>query len=364
MYESDGWFECCSGAIAVEYEEESQNVSENDERKEFVDASIHSIKTAMEYCRTPVDHSDIYDAFGRAGLLYGPFFRSMHKVRWNENVEATGAVQLQHWKSQGECFTDALLIHPTALDAILQMTLTAYSIYAKNASATTVPTGFRSVWISADLSSAPPDSKALVHAKVAKRGFRNKLFSINAALANSDTPIFLAEIETITTGSNSSSLNTENKPLYRIEYKPDFDLLPNRTLFLEPDPTKDSNLIHDKELLCLTSMRNALHQISGVPNFLPVYLQEYVQWMRIVANKHTAMTSETVEALCQRIEHADVEGRLLVRVAKNLPLILAGEIDPLNLLFTDDILSDFYSNFHSNQQLLSRAAKENRHTCT
>jgi SAM-dependent methyltransferase len=80
--------------------------------------------------------------------------------------------------------------------------------------------------------------------------------------------------------------------------------------------------------------------------------------MKIQVEKRTSTTAESVESLCQRLEHVDVEARLLVRVARNLPSILAGEVDPLNLLFADSILSDFYSSFHSNQELLAGAAEQ------
>jgi predicted O-methyltransferase YrrM len=80
--------------------------------------------------------------------------------------------------------------------------------------------------------------------------------------------------------------------------------------------------------------------------------------MRIKTNACNSTITETVEALCQRLEHTDVEGRLLVRVARNLTPILAGKVDPLNLLFADEILNEFYSDFHSNRQLLARASEE------
>lgn len=116
--------------------------------------------------------------------------------------------------------------------------------------------------------------------------------------------------------------------------------------------------MHDKEILCLSSMRDALSQELNNINELPIHLQEYVEWLQIKTRSHTMSSSESLESLCQRLEGIDIESRLLVRVARNLPAILKGEVDALNLLFSDDILSDFYSNFHSNQQLLARAADE------
>lgn len=358
VYENGGWVECCSGDIAVEHKGEDQLNKHVDEREESFHTIKQSLRTARQHCCRSIDSSDVYDAFERADLVYGPYFRAIEDVHWDGDGQATGAVQLQQWKALRNGFADSHLIHPTALDAILQMTFPAYSIYNKNASATTVPTGFRHAWLSADLASASVDSKAFVHAKVTERGFRNKVFSITAAMADSEAPCFLAEMETATIGGGASASDASTKPLYKIEYKPDVDLLPNRTLFLEPAPSQDESWIHDKELLCLVSMQNALHNLSGVPEHLPIHLQEYVQWMKIQVEKRTSTTAESVESLCQRLEHVDVEARLLVRVARNLPSILAGEVDPLNLLFADSILSDFYSSFHSNQELLASAAEQ------
>ncbi|KAH7075847.1 polyketide synthase-like protein [Paraphoma chrysanthemicola] len=358
VYENDGWVECCSGSIAVEYDNTSLLQNQTNEREESFGTVMRSMKTAEQHCRLPIDSAAVYDAFERADLLYGPYFRAMEDIHWDGINQATGAVQLQQWKTLNDGFVDPHLIHPAALDAILQMTFPAYSIYAKNSSATTVPTGFRHAWFSASLASTSIDPKALVHAEVTERGFRNKVFSIAAALAGSETPCFLAEMETATIGGGASASDAATKSLYKIEYKPDVDLLPNRTLFLEPALDKDTSWMHDKEMLCLASMQGALEHLSGVPQHLPIHLQEYVQWMKIQVEQRGATISESVESLCKRLEHADVEARLLVRVARNLPSILTGEVDPLNLLFADSILSDFYSNFHSNQELLARAAEE------
>lgn len=357
VYENDGWVECCSGAISIEYGIDNDQSVDASKRHHSSNAEIQAIEAAKSGCRIPVPSSEIYDAFTNAGLAYGPFFEGVREVLWNGNGGATGVVDLQQWRSLYEGFADSHLIHPTALDAILQMTFPAFSIYAKSASSTTVPTGFRSAWFSAASVSEMADSKATVHAKVTDRGFRNKVFSIAAVNIESEALVFLGEMETTTIGTGDIP-SAENKPLYKIEYKPDYDLLPTRTLYLEPDPSKDPSVMHDKEILCLSSMRDALSQELNNINELPIHLQEYVEWLQIKTRSHTMSSSESLESLCQRLEGIDIESRLLVRVARNLPAILKGEVDALNLLFSDDILSDFYSNFHSNQQLLARAADE------
>jgi acyl transferase domain-containing protein len=358
VYDSECWVECCSGSIAVEHEKVSRESFEVDGQDDSLATSMRTAKYAANNCQTVVETSDIYGAFARAGLEYGPFFEAVHDVRWNENGEAIGTVDIQQWKSLHEGPADPHLIHPTALDAILQMTFPAYSIYAKNASATTVPTGFHSAWFSARQLEAFSSTQAQVHAKVIDRGFRNKLFSIAATLVDNNEPFFLGHMETSTIGTADTSRELGNKPFYRMEYKPDFDLLGNRILCLEQNSKQEPSLILEKEHLCLQSMRIALDQASPKADALPTHLQEYMEWMETKISVDKRMTTEPFEILCQRLEHFDVEGRLLARVARNLPQILRGDSSPLNSIFADKILSDFYANLHSNQQLLARASEE------
>lgn len=51
--EGDGWVECCSGAIAVEYQEVHQSVSEVNARDETTGAMVQSINAAMAKCNVP-----------------------------------------------------------------------------------------------------------------------------------------------------------------------------------------------------------------------------------------------------------------------------------------------------------------------
>lgn len=184
VYESTGWTLCCTGAIAVEYPDQINPLGLNEHTQVF-DDTMQSHKAAMRECQTDIGSNDIYDAFRRASLLHAPTFKAIEAVRGGRGSQATGIVDLHHWKShQRYCLAEPRLIHPAALDAILQMTFPAYSIDAKNASATTLPTEFRTLWISAGLTNVST-SKVSVHAQVAGRGFRNNTFSVTAALIDS-----------------------------------------------------------------------------------------------------------------------------------------------------------------------------------
>lgn len=356
MYESAGWTLCCSGAIAVEYTNEHGVLEEEYDR-------MKSHKTALRRCQVDVNSSDIYSAFEKAGLVYGPRFQAMEEVRELRGTEAIGNVNIHHWKLHDpDSPMDPHLIHPAALDAILQMSFPAYSIYAKNASATTLPTGFRSLWISENLANVCPNSKVSVHARVTGRGFRNKMFGITAALVDEEELSFSGDMETTTIGRGASTTDADGsgaKILYKIEAKPDVDLLPRNIIDLKPSlrptPEKELEMALKKEALCRLIMRDALSKLPDDLGRLPEYLLEYIDWMRSQAVDHVILPHESIYSLCEQLETSDTEGRLLSWISKNLNSILACETNALDLLLEDDALSQFHPENCAEKHVLSYA---------
>lgn len=247
-YENSGWTMCCSGEIAVEHLRDRGGALEAAKYHCLSGEETKSHRHALKTCQVGVDSRSIYRAFEKAGLVYGPRFQALEHVRETRGSEATGMVNLQHWKLQNDDVpADPHLIHPAALDAILQLSFPAYSIHAKTASATTLPTGFKSLWISEGLATAQPNTKVTVHAKVAGRGFRNKMFAITAALAATEELCFHGQMETTTIGRGGAASahaeeETMTKPLYKIEAKPDIDLLPQKTTRLDDAIHKDPSM--------------------------------------------------------------------------------------------------------------------------
>ncbi|USP78512.1 polyketide synthase PKS9 [Curvularia clavata] len=219
VYENDAWHLCCSGAIAITYGETSRTVAEVHSER------FKNVFSAAEQCHTNISSEDVYNAFDRAGLCYGPTFRGMRTVKWDEqSQQAVSSIGLREWQKHAKFpYTDAHLIHPAALDTILQVTFPAYSIFAKSASATTVPTGFNNAWFSAGLLHASDEAKSVqVHAQVMGCGFRNKLFSVSAANEDDKRLYFYGELETSTIGRSGAPTDEDQAAnvLYRIDWQP------------------------------------------------------------------------------------------------------------------------------------------------
>ena len=222
VYENTAWHLCCSGSVAIEYASQTDT---GEEQPLQMREMARDFSNAATQCTSEISSTEIYNAFSTAGLAYGPTFRGVHKVCWDEQSQATGCIGLRDWEKHARhAYSDAHMIHPAALDTVLQMTFPAYSIYAKNASATTVPTGFSNAWFSADLGCAASASEHVrVHAKVTGRGFRNKLFAVTAADESMQRVYFCGELETSTIGRNNGSVadgKEKEKSLYRIDWQP------------------------------------------------------------------------------------------------------------------------------------------------
>ena len=86
------------------------------------------------------------------------------------------------------------------------------------------------------------------------------------------------------------------------------------------------------------------------------HLRKYLEWMEYNflnrSSKATQRSQSDLKSLSDDLEYLakleqvvegnDAEGQLIVRVAKDLPRILNGEVDALNLLFDDALICEYY----------------------
>ncbi|KAL8420676.1 hypothetical protein RB594_003459 [Gaeumannomyces avenae] len=84
------------------------------------------------------------------------------------------------------------------------------------------------------------------------------------------------------------------------------------------------------------------------PAEMPHHLAQLVKWGRRyrdsapASHQAAALSSEDVAALCGKAASADARGEMLVRVGENIVPILRGEIEPLELMLADGLLSRHY----------------------
>jgi hypothetical protein len=89
---SEEWSEICRGLVAVECQDQM-------DRKEIEKIALENAclyEDCGEQYGNPVNPESIYKHFSTFGANFGPSFRSLQNIRWNESEEAIATMDLNH----------------------------------------------------------------------------------------------------------------------------------------------------------------------------------------------------------------------------------------------------------------------------
>ncbi|KAF2177891.1 hypothetical protein K469DRAFT_601543 [Zopfia rhizophila CBS 207.26] len=363
VYENGNWRECCRGAITVEYAETAWSPSGIDEHEGKLTSYNDRLQSGWSQCQVTMHKSDTYRILRSSGLDYGPIFQGLGNIKANDRGEAVGIIDMQHWRSHDpDTPCKPHIVHPSALDAILQLAFPALIGPGGGQVPTMVPTSLTNLWISEDVTQETQFSQIKAHAMSAFKGLREVKASVVAADANSDQICIVAEVTmtiVVTAYPEAHEKGNTCRRFYNLDWRPDFALLKDplsvETSQSHPSVTNgliSHNMDKEKEWVCRTAIINTLHSISKAYSAPSPHLHKYLDWMRRQVTMGTAGVSwnesvgkfpisQTLE-IYQAVKQFDVEGRLLVKIAENLPSMMEGELDPLEFLFSDDLLEKFY----------------------
>ena len=376
-FEKDTWSEICQGYIAIRYD----RVSDNESQRIRV-----AYQQGADRCSVDCLARSLYRSLDAHGINFGPRFRSLRNIRVNNHGEATATTNLMaSLPGASDVEVRSHVIHPVALDAVLQTGLSALSQGGRKPIATMVPTAipFLCLYvtngnISVCHSRSINESRDVeIYAKAKPQGFRNSEISVTAIHSESGQPFLTAKVETTSASGIKEGLQHEDldsRRCFLMDWKPDIDLLDNGSILSycssrAREPLKLSNrMLEEKQLIChiglqqLSDAKFSEDKVKSKP-----YLQKYLSWMehrlgqtslehgagyttrlRNLTNDESYLTQ-----LYRRVERCDIEGKLIVRIARHLLKIISGEVDVLELLFKDNLLSDYYGDMHQRSEAYS-----------
>lgn len=211
-----------------------------------------------------------------------------------------------------------------------------------------------------------------VYAKSEIRGLRNADSSFIAVHeGESRLPAIFGSFQITASASRilSSKLQEQSMCSY-IDWKPDFDLMSNDniqtycasgTSNVTSKATSDLDIRKKKALICYAAFKK-LENWKLSPTVLDRYphLEKYLGWvqsqsallgiddnLREEKELQKLLDDEkSFQELLNEVECFNKEGELMVRVSKDLERILSGEVDALDLLFHDDLLTEYYQENH------------------
>ncbi|KAJ8122283.1 hypothetical protein ONZ43_g1483 [Nemania bipapillata] len=229
--DDDEWREHCRGQVLIEYDEPETIVDGGLEEQLLRTSSIKSIEEAQNNCSTKVAAEDIYDAWKSVGLVFGKLFQTVS----DSFVDHKSGQAFARIRSTVPLLKKLMpyehvqphLIHPTTLDAALQVCLTPIisnpEQQVKNA---VIPTFLNELWVSGAQHS---DDGYLATAETTIHGRKEYSSNCTAIDVNTKQPmILLTGLIATQLDAEMETFNSEDDPKHRswnIDWKPDPELL-------------------------------------------------------------------------------------------------------------------------------------------
>ncbi|KAI5928775.1 hypothetical protein F4810DRAFT_645308 [Camillea tinctor] len=357
------WKDICSGLITTEYVEKSGGIydAEEDTQKSrvFYQSRLQEI---AENCLAEASKERVYQMGKQIGFEFGPTFQTLSDISYDPAGRySIATIELDEWmkKYPTKPVVEPHVIHPTALDGVLQTMSVMMNRGGTELAPLHAPTQFQEIWVSHKLLSRDPDVKIRVGARTTRYAVRDLDASVTALYAETMEPVLTIEGYRVTTlATQTNNVSERCKLFYSLEWKPDVELLSQSEIEdycieevgtrLEWDPTQ--------KIMCLYYMTEALHELNR-ENFKSSkeHLQKYQSWIRYhlegLGDKNPLLHSPWKEALAPEnkdsfISEFIAKGRVergLHMFCSQLPQIVRNEVDPLDLLFNQGMANDIYS---------------------
>ena len=372
-YRNGQWMECSRATIKVDYAESATYDDVDDERQLAEEDVIRQHELATQSCDKPVDSNVHYSYASEQGLQYGDWFSILQDIRWDNKLNAVGRVDVSKKKYQ-----TSSLVHPAVLDTAFHI----LRVSAGSQPAANVPVRLEDAWFASSGWQHPQTnfvqwlatSNSAANGEVG-RGEKGKLHAL------SDNGKVLCTIQkAVTAAVTTGAQRKETKLLYGAEWKPQLSLLEPKQLSAAcraDSYSRDETVVlanHAK--MCSALDLAAARTLKVIDHSkVPEGLVKHVEWMQHhvstnmppEARQEAEILSDSeVEARLSEVDNVLPAWKLYTECARKLPEMLAGDLDPLQVVFGSDLASIFYEDLFLNLcsdgrlgRLLDLASHEN-----
>ncbi|KAJ4322670.1 hypothetical protein N0V84_004695 [Fusarium piperis] len=345
-YAEDQWTQRLRASIQVDYKEspkaEQRRLSHDHVREQF--------RLARSVDR-PIDSHVFYSDAAENSLQYGHSFRLGQDIHWDGNATAVMRVDIAKSRSQTNS-----LVHPAALDQAFHVLRAS----AGQQPSSNTPIRLVDAWFAASGWQHPQTCSIrwLAHSSYDRL---DRAYSDHgeegSVYALADNGSVLCNIrKVVATGQSKSTEEVERKLLHRIEWKPALGLMdPERLRQLCRADTyirDETVILANHAQLCSTLDIVAAKALRHLDNTkVPSSLRRHVEWIEHHVNKMSPdkirasgdITDDQVQAQLSHIEDVLPAWKVYTACARRLPAILAGGVDPLQVVFGSNLADIFYA---------------------
>jgi hypothetical protein len=297
------------------------------------------------------------------GLDLGPSFQVLQKISYNGNDAAVAEIETFDWGAHdNQEAVQPHTIHPTTLDAAVQLSWVSLTKGCTAKIPTTIPSRIRSAWISNSGLGYPETSKLRVYCTAAFKGSQGAEISSFATDEIGNLKLLISNLESsIVSSIESSAEETQARQLcYYKDRKPDVAFLKQEQIldFCKTKPgiaNESIKFFEDLDIVSYYFTVRALNDVKDIDfQSSKLYFHKYIKSMQHHMEKYQAgeilnsfgwdfylQDNSLINGLIESIECSAL-GKAHVAVGCNLPGILREEIDPLELLFSDCLAEGYY----------------------
>jgi SAM-dependent methyltransferase len=308
------------------------------------------------------------------GLQWGPTFTGLVHIS-SGDYEAHCELEIPDTKKyMPETFEYPHIVHPAALDAFIQMVIPASTPAGVQLQKAKIPRFIESLYISSKINSTP-GTRFYGYSKSMPYGFNESIGTIVASDRDWKEPMVVIEGCRIVTLENmADGMSTDETGsstfLRKLGSHPKWDLdlehlpLEKARKFFAPYGEKvadgDLNVIRDLELASFIFCKRVLKQFSpsDAKAFSPHHqlFYEYMQHRYELAEQGKLDCQENddidwlnttppfEDELLLRVSEATIDGKVLCHQGSQFDKILRGELEPLQVLMQDSLLTQYYRN--------------------
>ena len=368
LSDEEGWVENCRGTVIIETEEEVVEVDGGREAAELRRSMLQSHARTLSSCRSSISSKQMYENLATFGFEFGPTFQTLKNIGFSEQGYASAYIDTREWQTKVPSIASKIqshIIHPTALDAIFHLTVTAISRGGWKPIPTMVPTYLQELWISSKLLHDPDTTSLQICSESLSHGLRDADFNMTAVDDRSGDLVITASQYRATAISsvdmNAPGLSSWRRLCFKPEWKLDMATADNEVVSRYCNSAANSVEVHsqasvdDAELVCIYFMRQTVENGCTLKVSQP-HLQKYVDWIRHYLQEDCAQDVSSCEkmqrmlddqsyakSVISQLEASGPEGKVYVTIGKMLSTVLHGEVDVLELLFGGGLLQQFYS---------------------
>lgn len=357
---SGEWVETCRGTVLTNYRHGAGDLGE-------AGPLADRLRDGFHRCKQYVDSRTVYENLDRCGFGFGPTFQALKEIHFNHRGEAVASLDPRGWmdKVKDSRLAQDHVVHPTVLDAVMHLTAVGDSAGTWNRLPTFVPTKIASLWVSNHLLTHAKGQKLRIAVRPLFSGYRDSGYT--AAAYDSVTE----ECQILLDGYQATavtSLEPDDAAEYSLgfdfDWKPDVELLAGHQLStaccqtISNESAYDPHIVDKVELLCHFYLKSAIGSLETAGfSTDKTHVNRYMDWMKKhVDDYEAANPTPNPEQGNPSLADSDYFQRLLAElpetpeselyrsIGKDLPDLVRGEMDALNLLFTgENRAQGFYS---------------------